>query len=127
MYRSYYRRYSDIKSDLNNYLNENIFVGEFKYRKSIKLTNLVPYPIYLIDNPMWKYRVYILNELKHGDHFRFILKQMNLKNQLLVMEHKIKADTAPIESYATDYLESVLNELKAGNYTYDQDQRVTNS
>ena len=127
MYRSYYRRYSDIKSDLNNYLNENIFVGEFKYRKSIKLTNLVPYPIYLIDNHMWKYRVYILNELKHGDHFRFILKQMNLKNQLLVMEHKIKADTAPIESYATDYLESVLNELKAGNYTYEQDQRVTNS
>ena len=52
---------------------------------------------------------------------------MNLKNQLLVMEHKIKADTAPIESYTTVYLESVLNELKAGNYTYEQDQRVTNS
>ena len=88
---------------------------------------MVPYPRYLIDSPTWKYRVYILNELKHGDYFRFILKQMNLKNQSLVMEHKIKAYTAPIESYSTDYLEFVLNELKAGNYTYDQDQRVTDS
>ena len=26
MYRSYSRGYSDIKSDLNNYLNENIFL-----------------------------------------------------------------------------------------------------